>query len=105
MTELIWEALEIAWDWLKKTWVKIVNFSKNIVSWFKDTARLKKLKKDQNKMAIAIKKKLDSGDYQTVVCLFDKKKAEIIDGEVITSEDIDKDTKKQFGSKDMMVLN
>ena len=38
--DIIWNAIEAAWDFLKKIWIKIVNFTKNIISWFKDATRI-----------------------------------------------------------------
>ncbi len=102
--DIIWDAIEAAWDFLKKTWVKIVNFAKNIVSWFRDTERLRKLKEDKNKMAIVIKKQLDEHNYQVVNCLFDEKNSEIIEGEVIESEGLDSETREQFTKSNMLVL-
>lgn len=84
---------------------KIVNFFKNIVSWFKDEKRLKKIKEDKNTVAVVIKEKLDSGDYETIQCLFDKEEDEVLDAQVITCESIDQKTEDSFKDKDMILLN
>jgi len=84
---------------------KIVNFFKNIVSWFKDEKRLKIIKEDKNTIAVAIKEKLANGDYETYQCLFDDEKDEVLEAQVITCESIDAETKARFNDKDMLVLS
>lgn len=108
MFELIKSLLNDVWEFIKKIIVKIVSFLKNILSFFKNPNRLRKLQEDQNRIAVAIKEKLDNGDYQVVNCLYDKQDCKLVtpedDAEVITSEDLDVDTRKTFGTKDMIVL-
>ena len=108
MFELIKSLLAKVWDWIKKIAVAIFSFVTNIVSFFKDRNRLKKLQEDQNRIAVAIKEKLDNGDYQVVNCLFDKEDVKLVDPEedslVVTSKQLDADTEKAFGSKDMLVV-
>jgi len=106
----IWETLKKIWDKIKKIFVKILNFFNHIVSWFKNASRVKKLKEERDVVAVAIKEKLDNGDYNVVNCLFDKEKDEIVvdngetQAEVITTESLDNETLKNFGDKDMIVL-
>lgn len=108
MFELIKSLLNKVWDFIKKIFVKIVSFLRNIAAFFKDPNRLQKLQADQNRIAVAIKEKLDNGDYQVVNCLYDKDDCTLVtpeaDAEVITSEDLDAETRKIFGRKDMVVL-
>ena len=93
----------------KKIILKIVDFAKNIISFFKDPQRLKKLKEDKNRIAISIKENLDNGQFNIVNCLYDKTTEEIVDMETdaqgIEAESLDEETKQHFGDKDMIVLN
>ena len=93
----------------KKIFLKIVNFVTNIVSFFKDSQRLKKLQEDKNRIAISIKENLDNGQFNVVNCLYDKTMEEIVDMETdalgINAESLDEETKQHFGDKDMIVLN
>ena len=108
MFELIKSALQAVWDFLKKVWVKVCSFIKNIVGFFKNPQRLQKLKENQNLVAVAIKEKLDSGEFQMVNCLFNKEEGTLEtpeeDALVVTSEELDPQLKRAFGNKDMIVL-
>lgn len=108
MTDFI-ELLRKAWEFVKKIILKIVDFAKNIVSFFKDPQRLKKLQEDKNRIAISIKENLDNGQFNVVNCLYDKTTEEIVDMETdalgIEAESLDEETKQHFGDKDMIVLN
>lgn len=96
------------WEKIKKILVKILNFLKNIVAFFKDPSRLMMLRQDSNKIAIAIKENLDNGEYQVVNCLFDKSTNELVDYEEnamgISAENLDEQTAQHFGDKAMIVL-
>lgn len=101
------ELLEKIWNTIKKIFLKIVNFAKNIVNYFKNPARLKKLQEDSSNIAVSIKENLDNGDYKIVNCLFNKDTNQVIDisdAEGISAEDIDAATKDAFGDKSMVVL-
>jgi len=107
MFELIWEALKKIWEYIEKIVVKVLNFFKHIVDWFQDPERLRKLKSNKDIIAVSIREKLESGDYNVVNCLFNKKTnqiEEISDAVCITAEELDAETQKQFGDKDMIVL-
>ena len=103
------ELLRKAWEFIKKIFLKIVNFVTNIVSFFKDPQRLKKLQEDKNRIAISTKENLDNGKFNVVNCLYDKTTEEIVDMETdalgINAESLDEETKQHFGDKDMIVLN
>ena len=103
------ELLRKIWDGIKKIILKIVDFAKNIVSFFKDPQRLKKLQEDKNRIAISIKENLENGQYNLVNCLYDKTTEEIVDMETdalgMDAESLDEETKQHFGDKDMIVLN
>ncbi|MBR6588352.1 MAG: hypothetical protein IKK82_13150 [Kiritimatiellae bacterium] len=108
MLEKIKELLLGVWDFIKKVFFKLVSFICNIVAFFKDPTRLLKLKADQNRIAVSIKEKLSSGEYQVVNCLFDKSSNELVnpeeDSQIITAEEIDEETERQFNGKEMIVL-
>lgn len=103
------ELLRKAWEFIKKIFLKIVNFVTNIVSFFKDPQRLKKLQEDKNRIAISIKENLNNGQYKMLNVLYDKTTEEIVDMETdalgINAESLDEETKQHFGDKDMIVLN
>lgn len=108
MIELIKNILRSVWNFIKKIFSKIINFCKNIVGWFKQPERLKKLLEDRNRMAISIKERLENGNYNVVNCIFDKEKEELVDYEedavVIEGEELDSETKEYFGDNDMLVI-
>ncbi|MCD8410675.1 hypothetical protein [Tenacibaculum finnmarkense] len=115
MLDVIIDVLKAIWDSLKKIFTKVVNFFKNIVNWFK--AKLNKHKNNPNVTAISIKieSKLESGNYNTfnisdstiVNTFYDKSTGSIIeeDTEIIQYENLDEQTKQQFGNKEMLILN
>ncbi len=109
MLEAIKKALKAVWNFIKKIFLKKLNFIKNIMGWFKDPDRLEKLQENKDKyLAISIKENLDNGNYKVVNCLFDKEECELVDYQEdtisIEAENLDATTKKQFGEKEMIVL-
>ncbi|MBR6021683.1 MAG: hypothetical protein IK066_04610 [Kiritimatiellae bacterium] len=108
MLDVIWSLLQQAWEWIKQIWVKICRFVRNIAAWFRDPRRLRKLKEDRANLAVAIKQRLDSGEYQVVNCLFNEERSELVDpetdAEVINAGDLDDELEDQFGDNDMLVL-
>lgn len=108
LIEIIKAALKAVWNFIKKIVLKVVNWFKNIYAFFKDRQRIAILKENKNAIAVAIKEKLEKGDYQVINCLFDKEKNEIINEErdalIMTAEDLDKETKEKFKNKEMIVL-
>ena len=108
MFETIKSLLAKVWEWIKKIVVAIISFVSNIISFFRNRSRLRKLQEDQNRIAVAIKEKLENGDYQVVNCLYDKADENLVtpeeDAQVITSAQLDAETQRNFGSKDMIVL-
>ncbi len=108
MYEIILTALKAIWAFLKRIFVKICSFVSNIVSFFKDKERLHKLQENRNRIAVSIKEKLASGEYNVVNCLFDKSTDEVVDAqtdaEVVEAEELDAETMRNFGDKDMIVI-
>ncbi len=106
MFEIIKEALLKVWAFLKRICLKLVSFVKNILSYFRDEKRLEKLKADSDLLAVSIKEKLSTGDYQVVNCLFNQVTSvvEEEDAVVIAAEEVDEETKLHFGDKDMVVI-
>lgn len=95
------------WAFIKHAVETILNFVKNIVGFFKNPSRLKKLKEDRNLMAISIKENLADGNYKVVNCLFNEATNKVEDYEEslgIEADDIDSETKQAFGDKAMIVL-
>jgi hypothetical protein len=108
LLEAIKSLLQAVWNFLRKFVVKVLNFFNNLVDWFKDPSRLKKIRANQNVIAVSIKEKLATGDYQVVNCLFDKSTEKLVDAQqdavVYNAENLDAETMKQFGSKEMVIL-
>lgn len=109
MFDLIWEAIKAVWNFIKKIILKILNFIAHIVNWFRDPNRIKILQQNKDVIAVVIKQKLESGDYNVVNCLFNKNTSEILNPEedaiCYTSEELDYETKRHFQNKDMLILN
>ena len=107
MTDFI-ELLRKIWDGIKKIFLKIVDFAKNIVSFFKDPQRLKKLQEEKNTIAVTIKENLNNENYHVVNCLYNVETDEIVDMETdalgMDAESLDEETKQKFGDKDMLIL-
>ena len=108
MWEKIKELLAKVWSFIKKIVLRIVNFVVNIVGFFKDPSRLKKLQENKEVIATILKTKLENGDYQVVNCLFNKEEGALVNPEedavVMTAPQIDPTTSGAFGDKEMIVL-
>lgn len=111
LLDLVDDAIELLhrlWNGIKKIFVKILRFAKNIVEFFKNPRRIKQLKEDSDIIAVSIKENLDNGDYKVVNCLFDKEKNEVVDMQTdaqgIGAENIDNETEEAFGNKAMVIL-
>lgn len=106
------ELFGAVWSFVKRISEKIVNFVKNIVSWFKDPSRHKKLQENKKLIATSIKRNLENGQFNVINCLYDTEKEDIVgDYDVsnqyaagIESEGLDSETKNRFGDKDMIIL-
>ncbi len=115
MLDAIKDLLKRAWNFLKKIFVKVVSFVKNIFSFFK-AKYYSILKKHPNAKAVSIKIKndLENGNYNTVNLndeiivntFYDEDTGSIIENEteIISYESLDEQTKAQFGNKDMLVI-
>lgn len=103
------ELLRAIWNRIKKFFVKVLNFVNNIVSFFKKPKIFNKLVYNNDLMAVSIKEKLNDGNFRVVNCLYDEITEDITDIETetigIDAENLDNETKRQFGNKDMIVLN
>lgn len=108
MLEEIKKLLRKVWNWIKKIFPKVINFLSNIVGFFRSPERLEKLKEDKNNLAISIKEKLDNGNYNVINCIFNTKTHELVDYEKTTismeAQELDSETIKAFGDKEMIVL-
>lgn len=108
----MFELIRRAWKWVKKIFESLLNFGRNIVSWFQDPSRARALEEDHDRLAIVVKDRLDNGNYNTVKCLFNRRTNKIEgvhnesnnNAEGIESNDLDSETKKHFGNKEMLVL-
>lgn len=104
----IWEMLKAAWDWIVQLVVKIISFVRNIVAFFKDRRRLERLRREKQLLAVAVKENLQNGNVNVINCLFDEDTCEVVDMEedaqIMKAEDMDQQTRTNFGDKDMLVL-
>lgn len=102
------DLLRKIWDFIKKIFLKVVNWTKNIVGFFMDQQRLKKLQEEKNTIAIVIKEKLENGQYNLVKCLYNKEIDDVVYKETyaegIEAESLDEETKQKFGDKDMLII-
>ena len=109
MFKIIRELLGAFWDLLQKFVVAVCNFVKNVRAYFMDVARRALLDDEERRvLAVSIKEKLDTGDYQLVHCLFDQDENTVVDAqdmEVVTASELDSETQRQFGDDDMLILN
>lgn len=65
------------WSWVKKIFVQVLNFAKNIVEYFRNPARLKELQNNKDLVAIAIRQK-QGENIQVVLNVFNAVKNKII---------------------------
>ena len=104
MFTAIWEALKSAWNYLKKLWVKLLNWINNIVSWFRRPERIKKIEKNSNLVAATLKERLANGDYEVCNCLYDMETEEIKEGEIIKTEELEQKAKNMFKNKNLVII-
>lgn len=103
------KVLHRIWDLVKKIFLRVVNFIKNILNFFKTPERLSTLRENNNIISLSIKENLDNGNYNIVNCLFDLNENDVIDFEEdalgIQATDIDEETKMKFGNKSAIFLS
>lgn len=97
----IWEALKRFGKWLA---TKILSFAKNIRDFFLHRREL--LRKRKELLAISIKERLENGNIGVVNCLYDTNTEDIYNMEAqdIEAEQLDNETIRNFGGKEMIVL-
>ncbi|WP_104682252.1 hypothetical protein [Helicobacter felis] len=101
----IWGFFVRIWNAVKRFFIRLLQFSQHIISWFKNPSRLRQLEQDKRLLAVAIKERLENGNYGVVKCLYNKQTEgveEKADG--IASEQVDAETQKHFGNQEMIVL-
>ena len=93
------------WDYIKHIALKVVNFFKNIVNYFKSKESI--LKNNPDVIAVSIKENLRNRNYNKVNCLYDKEEDNILGynyAQGIEAEELDAKTRNAFGNKDMIIL-
>ena len=89
------------------TEVNEIKFS-DIIAFFKNPACLDTLKKNKNLLAVAIREEEADGTIFVQACLYDEEKEKVIDMEnsfiVYKSKQMDDELTKNFGDKNMIVL-
>ena len=109
LLELIREALHLVWEWIKKIWVKVLNWKNNIVDWFKEPSRLRKVSESKKKLAISIKENLQDGNFNVINSLYDEENSELVDYTentiAIGASELDSESALNFGDKEMILLS
>lgn len=114
MINEIKKLLKKVWNFIKKVFVAVLEFSKHIIDFFRSKLQ-RILRKKPNAVAVAVKIKEDlaSGNYNTVNMndyvvntFYDKETGEILEdeSEIVSYARLDETTKNSFGNKDMIVL-
>lgn len=92
----------------KAIYQKIVSFAKNVLSFFQKPSRLKVLEQHKETIAVTIKENLNNGNVQLINCLYDTKKEEVVNYEEdaygYECEQMDPELARNFGNKDMIIL-
>lgn len=87
--------------------VEVIKFQ-DVIAFFKNPARLEKLEKQKHLLAVAIKEVEADGTIFVQACLYDDEKEKVVDMEnsfiVYKSKHMDDELTKNFGNKDMIVL-
>lgn len=100
------DILRAIWNFIKRIFLKICNFVKNIVSFFKSKKSI--LKNNPDIIATSIKENLADGNYHVVNCLYDTKTSQVVDYEEeamgIETESLDNETQRAFAGKDMVII-
>ena len=99
----VWEVLKQLGKWLKE---KILNFARNIRDFFLERSRKELLRKRKDLLAVSIKERLGNGNYGVVNCLYDTDAEEVFEEEAqdVEAEQLDDETIRNFGDKEMIVL-
>ncbi|MBR6588349.1 MAG: hypothetical protein IKK82_13135 [Kiritimatiellae bacterium] len=108
MFKIIKELLGAFWNLIQKFFVAVCDFARNVRAYFMDSFRRSLLNDGKRRvLAVSIKERLDTGNYQLVHCLYDQDKNTVVDAqdmEVITAEELDSETQRQFGDDDILIL-
>ena len=88
--------------------VNEIKFS-DIITFFKNPSRLEKLEKQKHLVAVVIKEVEADGTIFVQACLYDNEKEKVADIEeshlIYKSKRMDEELTKNFGEKDMIILN
>jgi hypothetical protein len=95
---------------LKEIQVEILKAS-DVIAWFKNDDIMKRIDKEKI-LPIIVKDKevenLISKSFESkqccLVCILDRKRNKIIEGEMFVYNEMDEDLKKMFGEKDMIIF-
>lgn len=87
--------------------VEVIKFQ-DVIAFFKNPARLDTLLKNKNLLAVAIREQEADGTIFVQACIYDDEKEKVVDMEnsfiVYKSKHMDDELTKNFGNKDMIVL-
>ncbi len=100
----IWELLRPIWDSIQKTYKRLFRFSTDVVKWLTKPSHVARLKSEEGAVAVVIKERLASGDFNVVKCLCNPSEEEVYDAEVVETESLDAETLRHFGDDDVLVL-
>jgi hypothetical protein len=115
ITTTLWAYLRAFWDTFKQVFVSVVRWTLHVVDWFKDQARLVKMRANHHLMAVSLKASaeeiaavsLEKGEYAVVNCLFNRETNTIdVDNvQVVAANDLDGQTATAFRTSDLIVFN
>lgn len=98
LLSLLWMAANA----LVLIYIAILYFSK-ILSFFKKKEHLKD--SDKENIAFSLQEKLENGKYETVYGIFNKRTNEVLDGERVSSSDIDQKLEEYHAYNELVVYN
>lgn len=91
------------WNSIKKTFVRVLKFFKNIINWFRSDGRMKKVQQEKHLVANTIKINLGNKNY-AVANIFNTETNEMEEVEAFEYAELDEETKSRFGDKEMVVI-
>ncbi len=95
-------------DFIKKIFVKIIEFFRNIVNFVKKLHQKYKYRKGIKMVSVKINDLIKEEEYNIYTGVFNTETGELEnyeeDSEIISGENIDEETKKAFGSKELVIF-
>lgn len=102
--DALWGLLRDAWDTVKQTSKRVFRFSTDVVKWFKQPGRVRRMKK-RGTLAAVIKEELDNGNFNMISCLVNPEGEEVYEARAVEVEELDDKTLEHFEDEDVLVLS